>query len=118
MERNHSKRPEYAEPVAASDLREGGLYFSVTYADDGMLMPLVETMVFVGAGLDNDGENNLYFQDVESFRRGVKFNPNEDDVNADFFVCESSELNAVFSLEKAIDELHRCSQRHQERKGK
>jgi hypothetical protein len=111
-------RPDFAEPVAASDLREGGVYFSVTYADEEMLVPIVQTMVYVGAGLDDDGENSLYFQDVESFRCGVKFDASSSEVSAEFFVCEPTELNAIFSLAKAIDELHRCSQRHEERKGK
>ena len=59
----------YSEPVTASLLKEGEVYFSVQFADEDMLVPIMETLVFAGRKLDpNDEENHLYFQDVESYR--------------------------------------------------
>jgi hypothetical protein len=59
----------YAEPVTASLLKEGDVYFSVQFADQEMLIPIMEAWVFAGRKLDhNDEENHLYFQDVGSYR--------------------------------------------------
>jgi len=42
----------YAEPVAASLLKQGEVYFSVQFADEDMLVPIMETLVFAGRNLD------------------------------------------------------------------
>ncbi len=39
---------QYAEPVSASELREGSVYFTVQFADRDLLIPIVETLVFIG----------------------------------------------------------------------
>jgi hypothetical protein len=38
--------PSYAEPVAADNLREGEVYFSVQYADEALLVPIVDAGVY------------------------------------------------------------------------
>ena len=45
----------YAEPVSASALVEGRVYFSVQYVDEDLLLPNVETLVFVGSYQSSDG---------------------------------------------------------------
>ena len=52
----------YAEPVLATDLNEGSVYFLVTFVDNDLHIPVIETLVFVGKG--DDGL--LQFQDVQS----------------------------------------------------
>ena len=52
----------YAQPVTAKVLERGKVYFSVQFADDDMLIPIMETWVFAGSNLDpEDAENHLYF---------------------------------------------------------
>ena len=101
----------YASPVTAGVLKEGEIYFSVQFADEAMLIPIVETWAFAGKGLDpNDAENHLYFQDVESYRHGVRYG-SPDAENATFEVALEGNTNHIFEYEHALDELLRCSLR-------
>lgn len=42
----------YAEPVSPGELKEGEVYFSLQFVDEEMLVPVMETWVFVGRNLD------------------------------------------------------------------
>jgi hypothetical protein len=50
------------------DLVVGTTYFSISYGDPDLLAPIVESLVYIGRDLQGDGQ--LHFQDVASFRRG------------------------------------------------
>jgi hypothetical protein len=51
----------YAEPVISNLLTEGEVYFSVQFADEDMLIPILEAWVFAGRKLDpKDVEGHLY----------------------------------------------------------
>jgi len=106
---------EYAEPVSSHDLREGQLYFAVNYIDDEMLIPTMETVVFIGRNLEPGDVGQVYFQDVESHREGVSFDPNTDDGAARFQCGSEDELGHIFDYEHALEELMRCSLRHKQR---
>lgn len=96
----------YAEPVTESDLKEGSVYFSVTFIDKEMQIPIVETMVFVGKK-----DKDFVFQDIESFFRGVNYDSATEGDFATFFRCGESEISSVFEYEKALDVLMECSLR-------
>jgi hypothetical protein len=76
---------EYAEPVLANELREGEIYFSVNYVDDDMLIPVMETVVFIGRNLEPGDVGQVYFQDVESHREGVRYAG--EIISTDFAAC-------------------------------
>jgi hypothetical protein len=101
----------YAEPVGADDLIADNVYFSLTFADDDMCIPLIETLVFIGRDLEKKGSGKLYFQDVESHRRGVRFGKKVAKADVEFFICRPDQLSAIFGFDKALDELLRCSSR-------
>jgi hypothetical protein len=42
---------DYAKPVSPSDLRRGQIYIDVNYIDYEMLVPVIETLVFIGRNL-------------------------------------------------------------------
>ena len=42
----------YAEPIVASELKEDAIYYLVNFVDEEMLVPTVETVVYVGDGPD------------------------------------------------------------------
>src|SRR5689334_10164085 len=65
----------YAEPVAPKELKKGVAYFTVIFADEEMLIPIVETFVFIGRNLQSHDVGHLYFQDVHSYRDGVRYSP-------------------------------------------
>jgi hypothetical protein len=105
----------HAEPVSATELREGAVYFAVNYVDDDMLVPMIETLVFVGKDLESDDAGQAYFQDVRSHREAVPYGWDADDRNATFYSGPENELNHIFNYEHALHELMRCSLRRKAR---
>jgi hypothetical protein len=100
---------DYAEPVSASDLREGEVYFAINYVDDDMLIPVMETIVFIGRNLEADDVGNVYFQDVQSYREGIRYGLDQECEWAKFDVGSENEVNHIFNYEQALDALIRCS---------
>jgi hypothetical protein len=101
----------YAEHVTANRLREGEVYLSVQYADEHLLIPIIETWVFAGRKLDpDDPANHLYFQDVESYLQGIRYS-SATPKNATFEVALEGETNHFFEYERALEELMKCSLR-------
>jgi hypothetical protein len=101
----------FAEPVSANLLKSGEAYFSVQYADEHMLIPIVETWIFAGRGLSaEDGENRLYFQDIESYLQGIRYG-SRNSKNATFQVVLKENAKHIFDYEHALEELMKCSLR-------
>jgi hypothetical protein len=111
-DRTHFERdvPSYAEPVSAEGLQEGEVYFSVIFADEDMCIPIVETLVFIGKKTGEDGSVLCSFQDIESYRLGVKHGSPEAE-GASFLFQPEKYLNFIFDYEKALDRLIYCSVR-------
>lgn len=101
----------YAEPVAAKELKEGSIYFFVNFADEEMLIPTMQTVVYIGEDLDADDEDQVYFQDIDSFNRGVRYGGEGDGDYALFQKGSRNELGHVFMFEHALDVLLTCSLR-------
>jgi len=107
----------YASPVTASALKEGEVYFSVQFADDEMLIPIVETWVFAGKRPGpKEGETHLYFQDIESYLQGVRFGSSAAE-RANFQLALEGSANHIFEYEQALDELMKCSLRRGRQSG-
>ncbi len=101
----------YAEPVTASLLKQGEAYFSVQYVDGDGHIPIVETWVFAGRKLSpEDTGDTLYFQDVESYRDGIRYDSTTGET-ARFQVAAEENIKHMFEYERAIEELMRCSLR-------
>jgi hypothetical protein len=101
----------YAEPVTERELREGTVYFFVHFADEEMLIPTMEPFVYVGKNLESEDTDRIYFQDVESFSRGVRYNTATDGDDAVFQTGSQDELGHIFEYEHAIDQLLACALR-------
>ena len=99
----------YGQPVSARDLQEGSIYFAVTFVDDKMLIPLIETVVFVGKDLEPDDQTAFYFQDVESYLEGVRWGTSDE--LAQFQKHPENALGHVFSYDEALNSLMRCALR-------
>jgi hypothetical protein len=100
----------YTEPVLSNELQEGRTYFSLTYSDEDMLIPVLTPLVFVGRNLA-DGHAGVYFQDIDSYRQGIRFDSADEEHSATFEVCLENEINHIFTYEHALDELLNCSLR-------
>jgi hypothetical protein len=101
----------YAEPVTPTLLKEGEVYWSVQYADEQMLIPIIETWVFAGRILNpEDAENRLYFQDVESYLQGIRYSSATAE-KATFQFADEGNAKHIFEYEHALEELLKCSLR-------
>src|SRR5258708_37520781 len=95
----------YAEPVSLVELKVGDVYFSVQYFEDEMRFPVVETLIFVGLNLEPEDDGRVYFQDVESYFAGVRYDTSIKDDSAVFYAQEEKYLNHIFQYENALNEL-------------
>jgi hypothetical protein len=108
--------PLHAEPVSEHDLREGEIYFALTFLDDEMLIPSLQPVVFIGKNLENNGRDLLYFQDAESYHEGVRFG-SEGSGDSATFSC-GAKPSHIFDYEHALNGLLRCSLRRAKAPGK
>lgn len=49
----------HAEPIVASDLKEGSIYFAGQFIDEEILNPTLEPLAFVGRDLEPDDPGGL-----------------------------------------------------------
>jgi len=101
----------YSAPVESGSLQEGQIYFSVTFVDEDMLIPELLPLVFIGSEVGDEGADEYFFQDAESYRAGIRIESAQDTDQVDLFCCGESGLNSVFEFERALDVLLRCSLR-------
>lgn len=99
----------YSEPVSNRDLKEHSVYFFVNFVDDEMLLPIMEPVVFAGRNLEQGDAGRVYFQDIDSFRRGVRYGQTEGGHDATFYSGSEKELAHVFDYEHALEVLMACS---------
>lgn len=104
---------DHAEPISASELQQGEVYFAVNYVDSEMLVPVIETVVFIGRDLEPGDVAQVYFQDLESRREGVEYDWESDTGLAKFQSGSEDEINHIFNYEHALEELMRCFVRRQ-----
>jgi hypothetical protein len=103
-----------AEFVLPEELVVGKAYFSVTYGDEKLLVPLVETLVFIGRNLEKGDSDLLYFQDHLSYSNGRLYG---DAVAGDEIYVSTyheGKTNPLFDFEHALEELMACSLRRRD----
>lgn len=105
----------FIEPVEASELQEGSIYYTIDYSDSEMMIPHVMTVVYIGKNLDEDDKDIHVFQDFNSYDFGVTMDSKVDGINAMFIGQPGDNLNNIFVFEKVLDELIRCSFRREGR---
>jgi hypothetical protein len=105
----------YAEPVSPNDLVVEHVYFTVQFADEGLLVPIVEPLVFIGRNLKKGDSDLLYFQKFESYSNGIRFDPSTGRNARIVHVRGPEELKHIFEFEKALNELMSCSLRRHQR---
>jgi hypothetical protein len=105
----------YAEPVSANDLVEREVYFTVQFADQKLLIPMIEPIVFVGKNLGEGDTDVLYFQNFESHATGVRYASATNESMTDFQVRGPDEIKHFFTYDHALDELMKCSLRRRGR---
>lgn len=106
--------PDAAEPISVDDLAIGEIYFAVRFADEQLLVPIVEPIVYIGKDLEPGDEGLHYFQDAETRLAGVDYESAIRNDGASLYPFRASELNYIFTFRKAIDRLLVCAVRRDE----
>jgi hypothetical protein len=88
-------------------LKEGRVYFVVSFIDNDLLVPELQSIVFIGRNLLPDDRSKIYFQDFSSYQEGARFPASRG--TAANFICFSANEHYVQDFEEAINELLRCS---------
>lgn len=106
----------YVEYVRSDELREGEIYFRVTYLDDLTLVPMVQPFVFIGRDLDEGDEQRVYFQDAASYAAGVRFVDAREgsDIGNAYIICGTASDVNVMEFEEALKALIKCELRRRE----
>jgi hypothetical protein len=99
----------YIETVSRDGLVEGHLYFSVSYVDADLLMPILLSLVFIGRNLEPGDDDEHYFQDLDSYAAGVRYGKTSEDAPAT--IHHGDIINSVQLYDQALDELLKCSLR-------
>ena len=108
----------YAEPVSASELEMGSIYFFVEFYDDEMLIPILQPVVFVGEDLEPEDRGEVYFQDAGSFLEGTRYANVSEENPATFYAGSRDEVGHVFEYERALEVLMGCSLRRKRIEGR
>jgi hypothetical protein len=101
----------YAEPITDDELQEGKAYFQINYTDEEMLHPIMETLVFIGRNLEKNDSNHLYFQDIDSYSAGRRYENESERDSLDIWGYEVGQTNHIFDFEHALEQLMLCSLR-------
>lgn len=101
----------YAEPILPESLRKGNVYFSITYADEELLIPVMETLVFIGRDLDKGDRGILYFQDAISYTAGERYGDATAGGRINVSRLLEQQTKHIFDFERALEQLMGCSLR-------
>jgi hypothetical protein len=93
---------------------KGTVYFMVSYLDDDSLVPVMETVVYLGQELSENAAPRHMFQDFESWKERGAY-PNNEEGPGKVFSLPSTELSNIQSLESALLELADCQARRKRR---
>jgi hypothetical protein len=107
-----------ARPVTATELESGGLYLSVSYLDGDLLIPIVETFIFLGKDIFSEGAEGLYFQNAESYFTNGAYRVDEDRVEEQdrLLVATPDNLSNMFDIANASDAMAHCAERWRSQK--
>ena len=78
------------------------MYFALTFVDEDMFIPTMETVVFVGRDLEPGDVGRVYFRDVCSVTEGL------DSAEWDYTASVDS-ISHIFEFDRALDQLLACS---------
>lgn len=106
----------YVEYVRSEELREGEIYFKVRYLDDLSLVPVLQPYVFIGRNLNDEDQDEVYFQDAASYAAGVRFDDacDEVDIGGAYVFSGSASDGHVMQFAEALSALVKCELRRRE----
>lgn len=103
-----SLRPKKSVPP--EQLRDGSVYFTVTYVDELLLVPRLDALVFIGHNLGEEDERELYFQDAASYAVGVRLG-DETIPEGAYIISGPPDVVKVMEFDDAMEALAKCQLR-------
>lgn len=93
--------------IDSNKLIKGNCYFIVSYFDDGMCIPDVETYIFVGVNLleENNDITYWYFQDAESYEKYGEFSQIQDKSSREVLRVDKEALEMIYDYHGLIEVL-------------
>jgi hypothetical protein len=99
-----------AQHVSIDQLSLGTDYYMISYIDNEMKIPLIDSMIFIGTNVFGDENNEtLYFQDAESYLQGIRIDKQPDGTSGVVYSFGPDELTAIFEFERALEQFMKCS---------
>ena len=99
------------DDVPSAELGVGNVYFTVSFVDQNMLVPVLTPVVFAGRDLDPEFGGYLYCQDIDSYSAGVRFEKSVSGIRGKIEMWPEEEGSHVMDYERALDVLLFCSLR-------
>lgn len=106
----------FAEPIVASQLKEGEIYFMLNFFDDHLLVPHLRTVIYIGRDVTGENDGKLYFQDFPSYTASGAY-PHVRNGTAEIISCADDQVNHVFEFDKAVAVLQQCAARRAKKPG-
>ena len=103
------------KPVLAEDLRKGTIYLSLCYLDEQLLVPVMETLVFLGSDIFGERDGLFYFQRAESYFEHGEFVPIMIEHNERLVAAAPDGLSNIFAVPDGSDALALCAERWRQR---
>jgi len=107
-----------AIPVKAEELVLGEFYYHVTFFGSGLLIPNMDTLVYVGKDVIPHEPGLFYFQDAESYANGLRIDSEDNKEGIILSRFDENSLNGIFDFDRALESLMRCSLLRQKQKKK
>jgi hypothetical protein len=94
--------------MSDKSLTIGEVCFMVSYADAGLKLPIIRTLVFVGKNIDDhEIGDSWYFQDVESFAEIGPYAGKDipEDLEVEVHRLDKKGLGLIFDLDGLYEDL-------------
>ena len=90
---------------------EGACYFLVGYYDEELLLPFVQTYIYLGRNVLGDAghDSRWYFQEAESFVRNGRVVPRTGRKNEDILISPSDHLEDFLSYSQLAELLRQLA---------
>lgn len=106
--------PLPTNPIQAIELVVGEIYFTVHYVDNDMLLPVMETLVYLGSSITNEFKDRLVFQDLDSYT-DLGIYPNNEEPHPteklNIYSWATNSFKGIYNLDDVVIILKACSER-------
>ncbi len=102
----------YMETVDPAELKIGEVYFTVSYVDDQLLLPIMLSLVYLGTDLQGEVSGVHYFQDLDSYTEGVRFGDEQSEGPGSIHFGDI--VKGIQRFDQALAALMSCSLRRAE----